>query len=124
MAVKRPLVLQDGIVQEIPSGDTLPTSVLPGVATFGTAVLDFGATPAEDATVLVTGLSGLSIATHKKAFVQADDSTATNTANAHRLLAYWGQFSCEYVSATSMNIHCNLLVGLATGTFTVHYVIA
>lgn len=90
----------------------------------GTATLDFGATPTDSATILVTGLSGLAIATHKEAFMQADDSTADNTASDHRLLGFWGRFTCEYVSATTMNIHCDLITGLAKGTFTVHWVTA
>ena len=90
----------------------------------GTATLDFGSTPTDKATILVTGLSGLSVGVHKEAFVQADDTTVGNNATAHRLLGYWGRFTCEYVSATSMNIHCDLLIGLATGTFVVHYVTA
>jgi hypothetical protein len=90
----------------------------------GTATLDFGTTPTDSASVTVTGLSGLTIGTHKEAFVQSDDSTADNTVGDHRLLGYWGRFTCEYVSATSMKINCDLLIGDAKGTFTVHYVTA
>ena len=88
----------------------------------GTATLDFGSTPTDNAVVQVTSLSGLSIGSHKEAFVQADDSTASNNANAHHLLGFWGRFTCEYVNATTMNIYCDLLIGNATGTFIVHYV--
>lgn len=90
----------------------------------GTATLDFGSTPTMEATILVTGLSGLAVATHKEAFVQGDDSTGDNDANAHKRLRFMGQLDCEYVSATTMNINCNLLRDMATGTFTVHYVTA
>ena len=45
------------------------------------------------------------------AFAQADDSTADNEAIDHRFLAFVGRFSCEYVSATSMNINCDLIFG-------------
>ena len=90
----------------------------------GTATLDFGATPSGEATILVTGLSGLTVATHKEAFVQGDDSTASNNANAHKRLRFMAQLDCEYVSATTMNINCNLIRDMATGTFIVHYVTA
>lgn len=90
----------------------------------GTATLDFGATPAVEASVLVTGLSGLSVGTHKEAFVQGDDSTAGNNANAHQRLRFMAQLECAYVSATSMTITCNLTRDLATDTFLVHYVTA
>ena len=107
-------ILKDGVSAFAGAGST----------TFGTATLNFGTTGADSATILVTGLTGLTVAKHKEAFVQADDSTVDNTAKDHRLLGYWGRFTCEYVSATTMNIHCDLLIGLAKGTFTIHYVIA
>lgn len=90
----------------------------------GTATLDFGATPADSATVLVSGLTGLTVGTPKEAFVQGDDSTGGNDANSHKNLALSGRFNCEYVSATSMNINCDLLIGFASGTFVVHWVTA
>lgn len=90
----------------------------------GTAVLDFGATPSDTATVLVPGLSGLTANSHLEAFVQSGDSTGDNDAGSHRQLAYSGKFSCEYVSASSFNINCDLLIGLATGTFKLHYATA
>ncbi len=90
----------------------------------GIATLDFGSTPTNTGTILVTGLTGLSVAVHKEAYVQADDTTVDNNAAEHRLLGIWGRFTCEYVSATSMNIHCDLLVGEAKGTFKIHYVTA
>jgi len=94
------------------------------MAAQGTATLDFGATPADEASVLVSGLSGLTVGTHKEAFVQGDDSTGSNDALAHKFFALSGRFSCEYVSAASMRIYCDLVMGLATGTFVVHWATA
>lgn len=88
----------------------------------GTAVLDFTSTPSDQATILVTGLSGLSVATHKEAFVQGDDTEGTSDETDHQFLSFVGRFNCAYVSATTMNINCHLIFGLATGTFKVHYV--
>lgn len=90
----------------------------------GTATLDFGATPTDTGSVLVGGLSGLSVGTHKEAFIQGDDSTGDNTTDAHQQLAARAQLCCEYVSATSMTISADVLVGFASGTFTVHWVTA
>lgn len=87
----------------------------------GIATVDFGATPTDEASVTVTGLSSLSVGSHKKAYIQSDDTTTDNTANAHHLFSYWGKVTCEYLSSTSMIIKCNLLIGLAKGTFKVHY---
>lgn len=88
----------------------------------GTATLNFGSTPTDEASVLVSGLTGLSVATHKEAFVQGDDSTVDNDSTAHKTLAQSGRFNCEYVSASSMNVYCDLMFGLATGQFTIHWV--
>lgn len=90
----------------------------------GTATLAFGSTPTDEATVTVTGLSGISQAMHKEAYVQSDNSTATNTVDDHRLLGFSGRFTCEYVSSSSIKINCDLLVWLASGDFTIHYVLA
>jgi hypothetical protein len=87
----------------------------------GTATIDFGATPTDTATVLVSGLSGLSVGTHKEAFFQDDDSTGGNTADDHKFMRMFARPGCEYVSATEMNINVYLQAGQATGPFTVHY---
>jgi hypothetical protein len=87
----------------------------------GTATVDFGTTPDDTATVLVSGLSGLSIATHKEAWFQDDDSTVDNPASAHQFMRMFARPGCEYVSDTSMNINVFLIAGRATKTFKVHY---
>lgn len=87
----------------------------------GTATIDFGSTPSDTATILVSGLSGLSGASHLEAFILGSDSVGENDATAHAFLSFSGRPRCEYVSATSMNIVIDLLLGLATGQFTVHY---
>lgn len=91
-----------------------------GAYVLGTATLAFGATPTDEATVEAT-TSGLTATDHIDAFVMADDSTAANDTTAHRFLALSGRFSCEYVSATSLRIRCDVTMGLATGDFTVHW---
>jgi len=90
----------------------------------GTDTIDFGATPTDSATKLVTGLSGLTVNSHLEAFMQGSDSTADNSADAHQQLAMRSNFYCEYVSVNSMNIVADVLIGFVTGTFTVHYATA
>jgi len=90
----------------------------------GTATIDFGATPTDTATVLVGGLSGLTVNSHLEPFVQGSDSTVDNSVDAHQQLAMRARFYCEYVSATNMNIVADVMIGFATGTFTVHYATA
>ena len=90
----------------------------------GSATLDFGSTPTDEALVTVSGLSGLSVGSFMEAYIQASDSTLQNTTDDHRALAFSGKFSCEYVSASSFNIHCDLTIGLMTGQYTIRYVTA
>lgn len=89
-----------------------------------TTTIDFGATPTDTATKLVTGMSGLTTGSHLEAFMQGGDSTGDNDADAHKLLAFSGRFNCEYISSTSMNINVDTMVGLASGTFIIHWVTA
>jgi hypothetical protein len=94
------------------------------LSTKGTATIDFGLTSADTASITVTGLSGLTANHYFNAFIQSSDSTVDNTANSHRLLSQWGKLTCEYVSSTSMTIHCDLILGEATGTFKIRYIIS
>jgi hypothetical protein len=90
----------------------------------GTDTIDFGATPTDTATKLVTGLAGLTTSSHLEAWIQGGDTTGDNDVDAHRSLAISGRLRCEYVSDTSMNIVIDLMMGLATGTFLTHYATA
>lgn len=90
----------------------------------GTATIDFGVTSTDTGSILVTGLTGLTTAHYKYAFIQSDDSTVDNTANDHKLLSRWGKLVCEYTSSTSMTIYCDLDIGEVTGTFKIRYIIS
>ena len=91
----------------------------------GTATIDFGATPTDTATILVTGLSGLTINSHLEAWAQGSDTNgAENGPDAHQQLQSRCKFNCEFVSATSFNINADVFIGFATSTFTVHYATA
>jgi len=87
----------------------------------GIATIDFGATPKDEATVLVSGLSGLSVGTHKEAFFQDDDTATGNTADDHKFMRMFARAGCEFVSATEMNINVFLMAGQATNQFKVHW---
>jgi len=89
--------------------------------TVGIDIMDFGVTPTDTATKLVTGLSGLTVNSRLEAFAQGSDSTGDNDVDAHDFLAFSGRFSCSYVSATEMRVTCNLLLGLASQTFMFGY---
>lgn len=50
----------------------------------GTATIDFGAEPASEASVVVTGQGALTAAKQVGAWVMGSDTTATNDADAHQ----------------------------------------
>jgi hypothetical protein len=83
----------------------------------GTATIDFP-TLSNQATALVSGLSGVSVGTFKEAWFEDDDSTADNPSGNHRMMRIFASVGCEYVSATSMNINVDLIDGMTVGTFT------
>jgi hypothetical protein len=88
----------------------------------GTEILDFGATPAYEAEVTVT-TSGLTASTRLEAFVQKETTAGgpdvANGVDEHEMLAFFGRFVCEYVSATQFKIKCTLTDMLAIGQFNV-----
>ena len=94
-----------------------------GGVTNGTVTLNFGATSTDTGSILVTGLVGLTSTKQMLAYVVASDTTATNTANDHKLLSRWGHLVCEYTSSTSMTIYCDLDIGEVTGEFKIRYII-
>lgn len=118
MAERKPIVYVNGRATQLPSGDTLFVGSL---IKYGVATIDFGITPSNTASVLVSGLVGLTVANHKFAFIQADDTTVTNTPAAHKSIATWARLTCAYSSATAMLIHCDVLNILVSGEFKVHY---
>lgn len=59
----------------------------------GTATLDFGA-GSNEASVSVTGQTGISATSKADAFVMADDTTVDHTASDHRYLAALAGFTC------------------------------
>jgi hypothetical protein len=87
----------------------------------GTATINFGSTPANQATALVSGLSGLSVGTFKEAWFEDDDSTTDNPSGNHKMMRIFARVGCEYVSATSMNINVDLIDGMTIGTFSARY---
>lgn len=85
----------------------------------GTATLNFGAAPGTDYTsVDVTGLSGLTTASHLEPWIQAD-TTTDHSPDEHRAESM--DIYAEYLTATSFRIHGQIRFGQAMGSFTVHY---
>jgi hypothetical protein len=87
----------------------------------GIATLDFGATAANDATVTITGQSAILSTSILR--VWADEAvTIDNTAQDHRQLAWSAKFSGQnIIPGVGFDIEAMLLVGQATGTFTINW---
>jgi len=61
----------------------------------GTATINFGAHPgSNEASVAVTGQTGISATSKCEAWVMGDDSTADHTDNDHRYLPALAAFTC------------------------------
>lgn len=89
-----------------------------GGATTGEATLDFGASPADTASVTVT--ADVTAASYVNAWFQASDSTVDNDATAHAEAAAGVPLSVSAGSG-SFTITAHPLWGFGTGTFKVRY---
>lgn len=87
----------------------------------GTATLDFGAAPGRnDATVTVTGQTGILTGSHVEAWIMGTDSTAAHNAYEHAMVPMITR-ATNLVAGTGFDIFASC-EWLLTGTFTVHWV--
>ena len=89
----------------------------------GTATIDFGAFPgSSEASVAVTGQAGISATSKAEAYVMADDTSGTHTANDHRYFSVLVGLSCGTPTAdTGFTIHGRCLDKMQ-GSFQVRWV--
>lgn len=88
----------------------------------GTAVIDFGATPATEATVEVTGQTDITADARVEAWVMAR-STADNNTVDHQYAAVSFRISTsEPVAGVGFSITAYNLFGYATGQFKVEWI--
>jgi hypothetical protein len=89
----------------------------------GSATLDFGSTPTDEASVAVTGQAALLSTDHVEAFLMRE-ATGDNDAEAHTALAVDSKLICDNDAASDQfTIRCFADV-LATGQFKVRWVYA
>ena len=94
----------------------------PGTLVKGTATLDFGATPTDEATIAVIGQTNLQATSNIKAFFMATSTTADNDLDAHREANALCPLVIESVVAgTGFTIRAQALGVAATGTFNVRW---
>jgi hypothetical protein len=88
----------------------------------GTAVLNFGATPVEDTTIVITGQAGIVAGSHAEAFFMKE-STADNSVDEHEEAAALCPLVCEsIVSGAGFTIRAMPIAMLGLGTFNVRWV--
>jgi hypothetical protein len=86
----------------------------------GTDTMDFGATPAEEATKIVT-VVGLSPTSHIEAWFQHGDTTADNGIDEHEEAAALCPLVCKYLSATTFEAKAMPIAMLGLGQFKFHW---
>jgi hypothetical protein len=92
----------------------------------GTFIIDFGATPTDEASVAVAEAS-ITANSHVEAFIQSDDTTVglggiENTPNSHDAISFLGKpTTTERSAGVGFTAVLRLWAGRATGKFKLHY---
>lgn len=99
MAVRRPIVDVGGTLQELPSGDTVVGAIGSGI-NYGTTTINFGNYPgANEASIAVTGLTGISATSKPRADVSLSGTAGTHSVNDHKYLANFAGITCSVPTA-------------------------
>lgn len=101
------LVERGGVLYKATASDIAALGGGGGGLTQGTATIDFGAFPGSNtASVVVSGLTGITAGNKPKAYVSANATTGDHSANDHKYFACFVGLACgDIVPATSMTIH-------------------
>lgn len=101
-----------------PAATVIPTGTL---AYTGTAVLDFGLTPNDYATVDVTGQTGILATSHVRVWFQAE-TMGDNSSDNHLLAAFFTRLATsDPVADTGFTVHCISKIGYFTKRFRVDW---
>ena len=88
----------------------------------GTATLDFGATPTDEASVVVTGQTAIAATSHVEAFFM-QEATADNGVDEHaEAAALCPLVVSDIVPGTGFTIRAHPIAAEGMGQFTVHWV--
>lgn len=88
----------------------------------GTGLLDFGSTPAESATLVVTGQAGIGSTSNIEAYFMRE-STASNGVDEHEEAATMIALVVgSVIAGTGFTIYANTIGPLVIGTFNVRWV--
>ena len=93
------------------------------MAASGAVLIDFGSTPIEEATVVVSD-AGVASGSQIEAWVQASDlAAASNDENAHEVASASMKITCTAKTAgVDFTLVAMCIFGLATGTFNLQWV--
>lgn len=92
------------------------------MATQGSATLDFGATPTDEASVVVTGQAGIVAGSDVEAYFMAD-STADNGVDEHQEAGALCKLVCgSIVAGTGFTVYAHCLAMLGIGQFKIRWV--
>lgn len=89
----------------------------------GTVEINFGVHPGNnEASIAITGQTSISATSSVEAYVMADDTTTTHTANDHKYFVAFASLTCGTPTAgTGFTIYARSLDKLS-GSFKVHYI--
>jgi len=88
----------------------------------GTTTIDFGVTPVEETTVIVSGQTGFVSTSAVEAWFQHGDLTADNSADEHEEAAALCPLACKWTVDGSFEIKAMPIAMTGIGTFKVHWV--
>lgn len=116
MAVKKPLVLYSGGLEELRSGDTISGATAGGMNT-GTAVIDFGATPQS---LLTTDLAVAGILTTSSVHVEISYLASADRSADEHLIARLSLAATVPVNGT-LRVIAHPGIGPVRGKFNIKY---
>jgi len=88
----------------------------------GTATLNFGATPIDEATIAVTGQAGIIAGSHVEAFFMRETATGNGVEEHEAMAIYCPLTVGSIIAGTGFTIYATMLAGFATGQFAVRWV--
>ena len=111
-----------GNVQEAGTSGSSGSSGIP-TTIGGFATVDFGLTPNNETSLVITGLTNMTASANIFVFVQDNDTTVDNTVEDHKLLAFYARCTAsDIVAGTGFTANIRLTAGFATKTFKIHYI--
>lgn len=90
------------------------------------ATIDFGATPTDTASLVITGLADITTTAHASVFIQEDDTTVglggiENNAARHETLSLFAVCTTSArIAGTGLTAKVRLLLGKAIGRYRIH----